>query len=510
LDIKENIHRVALSPDGRFAGIAFGTQVQLYHLETGLQAAEPLAHPRPVSCINFSPDSRLLVSACADKTHEGWYAQVWSVESGTPRPYKLRHRDGVLYAAFSPDGKLVVTCGEDFTACLWDVRTGNSTAQHMKHIFQVAEARFSRDSRWLVTASSDQTARVWDVASGEAITPPFSHPGRVLRAQFIEQNRAIMTTTPERQYVWDISPDQRSIAGIQRMAEFQSGHSVGQEELVGNLAKLKLEGLLVSSRTTNTLLWHERQADAAERQKSYFAAEFHLTRQLQAKPHNGALHVRRGLARAALEKWQPAEEDFRAGLVAEPGSVSTWTYYARVCLALGKVEELCQARQEILRLCASQKRTSELFNAALLLGLAPCEQGNAELLALLTSLQAIFPNERKVLLAQSATLLRSEQPEQALKVLSSNLKSSGMDVEPEALLLSAMAYLKLGRPDRAVTCQKPALDWMALALEEKPVPDTGIVLSWERKLELKTLAQQVDTAFIGSTNSASSITRLVK
>lgn len=492
----DSITHVTMSPDSRYWAVGAGTRIQIYNLADGLSQGRPLPHAWNVSHFSFSPDSSLLVSACRDDSLDGHFAQVWSVPSGKLRPYKLRHRDGILFTAFSPNGKLILTTSEDFTASLWNVETGKEAVPPLKHKFQIQEANFSLDGRWLVTGGSDQTARVWDVESGEAITPPFVHPDNVLHVQFLGKNRAILTTTSAGQkFVWDLTPDDRPIEGIRKIADFQAGRSTAQGELAGNLGKLRMEGLLVQSRTTNTLIWHERQAETAERKKDYFAADFHLTRLLKSAPQDSALRLRRGVARAGLEKWSQADDDLRAGIMAGGTGLLSWCYYGRVCLMLGEEAEFRTAAREILRLLPAGGAPSDLLAAAFTLQLSPCPQDHKQILTLLAALRTALPaEEQRILLCQAVVLLRSGQPEQALKSLSVLLKSPTTVTQPEALLISALAHCQLNQPDRAAACQQEAAAWIKMALEEKPVLDAGIRISWDRKIGLKALQDEVEAA----------------
>jgi WD40 repeat protein len=84
-----------------------------------------------VSCLTFSPDSRLLATG----DHYG-VVRIWDVESG--QLLQLMGHAGnatlstisynIWSVAFSPDGRTLLTAGEDGTVRLWDVQTGAELA----------------------------------------------------------------------------------------------------------------------------------------------------------------------------------------------------------------------------------------------------------------------------------------------------------------------------------------------------------------------------------------------
>jgi WD40 repeat protein len=129
-------------------------------------------HTDAVNAAAFSPDGKLVVTACDDDA-----GQVWDAATGAPVGLPLQHADAVVAATFSPDGKWVLTGSMDGTAQVWDAATSKPVGARMHHEFQVYLAVFSRDGKRVLTASHDQTARVWDAATGEPVGPPIMDNG---------------------------------------------------------------------------------------------------------------------------------------------------------------------------------------------------------------------------------------------------------------------------------------------------------------------------------------------
>jgi WD40 repeat protein len=110
----------AFSPDGKSA--VTGSQetkfARLWDVTTGKPIGKPMPHERTVGCVTFSPDSKTVLTASADKT-----ARLWEAATGEPLGPAFKHQGGVSDAAFSPDGKTILTASNDGTARLWQLPT---------------------------------------------------------------------------------------------------------------------------------------------------------------------------------------------------------------------------------------------------------------------------------------------------------------------------------------------------------------------------------------------------
>jgi WD40 repeat protein/serine/threonine protein kinase/class 3 adenylate cyclase len=160
-------------------------------------------HNDAVNTAWFSPDSRLVVTACQDGT-----ARVWDVRSGEPVAPPMHHEGGVVQAEFSPNGRWVVTASFDKSARVWDAATGQPLTPPLRHAGVVWRAHFSPDGRRIATASEDHTARVWDAATGEPVTAPLRCKTKtvVYNAVFSPDSRWVLTGQEnEAAEIWDAS-----------------------------------------------------------------------------------------------------------------------------------------------------------------------------------------------------------------------------------------------------------------------------------------------------------------
>jgi WD40 repeat protein len=87
------------------------------------------------------------------------------------------HPDLLYSASFSPDGRLLVTACRDRTVRVWDWRAGRLICPQFEHGKDATAAAFTPDGRWVLSASADGTARVWDWRTGKPLTPPLTIGG---------------------------------------------------------------------------------------------------------------------------------------------------------------------------------------------------------------------------------------------------------------------------------------------------------------------------------------------
>ena len=198
-----------------FIGFQASAEQQKYKIELALQ--QP--HTGPLAALQFSPDSRTLVSASDDGRlklwdirtgrlirtlagHEGGVIsmsvapsgqvvasggvdkviRLWDLASGRLLKELTGHRDGVWGLAFSPDSKSLLSAGLMHPIIHWDVTTGARLRTYDKD--QKFPVVFSPDGKQFASdtydfASGEQVPKIWDVATGELIKALQSDPNEL-------------------------------------------------------------------------------------------------------------------------------------------------------------------------------------------------------------------------------------------------------------------------------------------------------------------------------------------
>jgi WD40 repeat protein len=171
---------VAFSPDGKLLATGAGGtadnpgELILWDATSGKVRARS-ATEKSVRAVAFSPDGKTLATAEFDNA-----ARLWDSAAGKARAV-LPHDDGVYAVAFSPDGTLLATACWDKRVRLWSVadqgpKVVRELAGHADEVYSVA---FSPDGRWLASAAGDGVVRLWDLPTGKELRSLKAHDGVV-------------------------------------------------------------------------------------------------------------------------------------------------------------------------------------------------------------------------------------------------------------------------------------------------------------------------------------------
>lgn len=160
---KEEIHRIAWSPDGRMlAAPSKDGSIWLWDVEAEkFRMLE--GHADSVMSVAWSPDGQTLASGSSDNT-----IRLWDTNTGKPGLKLEGHSDRVNSVAWSPDGRTLASGGDDYTIQLWDAQTGKlrqNLEGHTGHIWSVA---WSPDGGVLASGGNDTIIRLWNTESGES------------------------------------------------------------------------------------------------------------------------------------------------------------------------------------------------------------------------------------------------------------------------------------------------------------------------------------------------------
>ncbi|KAI3324047.1 vegetative incompatibility protein HET-E-1 [Xylariaceae sp. AK1471] len=180
---------VEFSPDSR--SIVSGSQdsmIRIWSADTGALQQTLEGHDDAVSSIAFSSDSKLVVSGSEDQT-----VRIWSVATGIVRHALEGHSNQVLSVAFSSDLRFVVSGSKDKTVRIWSVDTGALQTTLEGHSDWVWSVKFSPNSELAVTGSSDKTVRIWSVATGMLQQTLEGHSEAVISVAFSPNSKFLVS-----------------------------------------------------------------------------------------------------------------------------------------------------------------------------------------------------------------------------------------------------------------------------------------------------------------------------
>jgi serine/threonine protein kinase/WD40 repeat protein len=177
-------HRLVTQPAGPDKGSA---ALRLWDAETGRLVSQLVEHPDRLTHVEFSANSRMLVTAS-----DLGPARLWDARTGEPMGAPLEHGMGIYHARFSADGSRLVTSGTDGTAQVWDTATGKTIGPRLGQA-DVNAAVLSSDGQRVATASSDGAARLWDAGTGRPIGHALGHRWSLVHVAFDLQGRLLVT-----------------------------------------------------------------------------------------------------------------------------------------------------------------------------------------------------------------------------------------------------------------------------------------------------------------------------
>ncbi len=195
------ITAVAFSPDG--ANLATGGfhEVILWNVADGSikQRIRPLQER--VYDIAYSPDAQYMATAAGDPGRFGT-AKLWKAKAdGTAEFVKDlgESTDAIFAIAFSPDSKKVAAAGADRTIRLWSLPEGKLEMQLEDHADWILDLNFSPDGTKLVSASRDKTTKVFDVVKKESLVTFPAHNEQVFAAIFSPDGKQILSAGADKQ-----------------------------------------------------------------------------------------------------------------------------------------------------------------------------------------------------------------------------------------------------------------------------------------------------------------------
>jgi WD40 repeat protein len=137
-------------------------------------------HTSQIHRVAISPDGRRILTMSYDST-----ARLWDGKNGRLIE-ELRAQAGeIVVGAFSADSTRVVTAAQfgNGIAHVWDALSGAPITRLRGHRASVDEVAFSSNGRLIASASTDGTTRVWTAPQGTA------HPAELLTQACVSLRR---------------------------------------------------------------------------------------------------------------------------------------------------------------------------------------------------------------------------------------------------------------------------------------------------------------------------------
>lgn len=157
--MNDRICKMALQPGLKLVASAFldGT-INIWNAETGDSWRPEVAHSRSISCLSFSPDGKLLLSAGEDRVLRIWDTESHSISG-------IEWDSAISSIACAPDGNSVALGHFDRSVRIWEL--GSQTHRTFEgHNQAVSSLAFAPGGLFLVSATRDQEIRIWNIQTG--------------------------------------------------------------------------------------------------------------------------------------------------------------------------------------------------------------------------------------------------------------------------------------------------------------------------------------------------------
>jgi serine/threonine protein kinase/WD40 repeat protein len=219
--LSPDVCQVVLGPDGRLVLLEGTDEARVWDAVTGRARTSLLGRGGGATLAAFHADGARFLIVGADGS-----ARLWKLPPG-PEVIHSSPSGGELLAehpATSPDGRWAAVCEDRLTVRVRDAATGTPRTPPLRHRSAVLYAAFSPDGTRLLTASDHRVARVWDAETGEVLAPPLRHDLAIRRVFFSpDGNRACVVHEGGAVSSWDLTPDQRPVEELLKLARELTG-----------------------------------------------------------------------------------------------------------------------------------------------------------------------------------------------------------------------------------------------------------------------------------------------
>jgi WD40 repeat protein len=238
-------------PGGASFLAASGSLLALFERDTGRRLAEYRGHADDLTCLELSPDGKVLATGAEDRS-----VRLWELSSGACRmvlrdwlPTAFETENAVFDVLFHPDGEGLLTCSEDGVVRDYRLPQGELVGsdgpsarigrarwleggrravmmtQWAPSLVMLSMASFersllqppavgrmlsmdvSRDGTLMLAAATDGTTLLWSTADGSPWASVEGHGGPVLFAAFTPDGSGFLTASADgTARVWPTDP----------------------------------------------------------------------------------------------------------------------------------------------------------------------------------------------------------------------------------------------------------------------------------------------------------------
>jgi len=200
----DSVASLAFSFDGKY--VASGGMdgiAHVYHLES--EKVISLPGPNEIIWIKWNPRGNILLAGGEDGTM--W---MWSLPSGNCMQVFTGHTEAVTCGDFSPDGKSIISASTDGSLIIWNPQTGSTVfklnaSDSRFHQAPITCLSLSNDNQMVITGAQDGSIKLLHLLQKKIIASFDSHADSIEGLSFSSNlNFAISGSVDGKICVWDL------------------------------------------------------------------------------------------------------------------------------------------------------------------------------------------------------------------------------------------------------------------------------------------------------------------
>ena len=199
-----------------FIGIL--TIAKLFAQDFPLETVIQKGHSKYVTCSDFSPDNKYIVTGSYDHT-----IKLWDIKSGKQIREFHKHTNYIRSLVFSPDGKQILSTGADNRMVIFEVITGKVLFTYELEKNLLLKAFYSSDGNYIVAINNTNEAFLWDAKELVALDKVKKAYGYSMNSTYInaERNEILVYNNYKSAFVVDLKSRKNRLE-----LEFDKPHSM--------------------------------------------------------------------------------------------------------------------------------------------------------------------------------------------------------------------------------------------------------------------------------------------
>ena len=186
------------------SGSQDGTAI-VWDVETGKSLFTLTGHTGFISALRFLEDSKTLMSGGNDGT-----IRLWNTDTGTEQLMQIKFPSFLSVLTFSRDGK-IIGIGYQSEVRLWNTDTQSFSTGLLGHESLVLTVAFSPDDKLLASGSAGGTVILWDLPNCQHFSRLDSHTDQVKAVIFSSDSKKFASASKDGTvHLWDLHTEEKT------------------------------------------------------------------------------------------------------------------------------------------------------------------------------------------------------------------------------------------------------------------------------------------------------------